>query len=412
MKVIPHLGLLIGRLRAFERTGRYREGLESLSAVWSDVNAEPDLAGLDTVEKASLLLRCGVLAGFLGRLDNNPAAQENSKNLLTAARESFLELDDEDGIVESENWLSMAYMRKGEYREAEAWIDSSLERDLSTDHSARIESFICKSLLLLETERFEDALNFLRSIEPFVQEFDDDYFNGCFSANLGVILRNLGRLPDAMQMYNLAKHFHQRSGNTLYLATVENNLAIIYKQEGRFAAAHECVDYAIDLYKDGRDYSRYGFCFDTKASLYLAEGKLDEALTVVEKGLEVLRETEFTAYLVETLFTKIKIQAAKQDIAGAAISFSEAAECIKEVQGMDQLEMCAKDFETIIKGSMSTGIGRIFTEKIVEGVEIELELSPSLSSYREFDAVWIKNRTLSKIGLIEGYLALVVDEAI
>ena len=411
MKTIPHLRQLTEEVRAFERSGRYREAFEALAPIWDDVSEFPNLTGLGESERAEGLLRCGVVAGFLGRLDNCMDAQESSKNLLFAARDLFLKLDDRNGVVESENWLAMAYLRKGEQREAATWIESSFSRDLSANEPARIESFIFNSLILMEMGKYEDGLRFLRKVEPFVQSFDDDFFNGLFAANLGIILRNLDRLPEAMQMYSLARHFYQKTNHVAYLATIENNLAVIYCQEGRYDLAHKSVKDALELHKEAQDFSRYGFSFDTQASILLEEGRLDEALVSVEKGIDVLRKTEFNEFLVETLFTKIKILAAQNKLADCALAFSELADVIRPLQGIDRLEEKAREFEKLIRGQMFSGVGLVLTEKVIPGEELQLELSPSLRKYSHFDAVWLKNDHLSGIGLNKGCLALTVDES-
>ncbi|NNE65743.1 MAG: tetratricopeptide repeat protein [Pyrinomonadaceae bacterium] len=410
MKTIPHLRQLTEEVRAFERSGRYREAFEALAPIWNDISEFPNLTGLDELEQAEGLLRCGVVAGFLGRLDNSMDAQESSKNLLFKARDLFLKLNQTGGVVEAENWLAMAYLRKGEQREAETWIESSFSRDLSANKAARIESFIFYSLILMETGKYEDGLRFLRKVEPFIQSYDDDFFNGLFAANLGIILRNLDRLPEAMQMYSLAKHFYQKMDHVAYLATIENNLAVIYCYEGRYDLAHRAVNAALDLHIEAQDFSRYGFSFDTQASILLKEGRLDEALVSAEKGIEILRKTEFTEFLVETLYTKIKIQAAQNKLADCAITFSELADVIRPLQGTDRLKAKAKEFEKLIRGQMFSGVGLILTEKVIPGEELELELSPSLRNYSHFDAIWLKNDHLSGIGLKKGCLALTVDE--
>lgn len=410
MITIPQLRLLTEKIRTFERSGRYREAFEALGEYWNDFHAAPDTTGFPETEKAQLHLRCGVLAGFLGRMENSTTAQENSKDLLTVARELFQEIGDEAHLVEAENGIALAYVRKGEFREAETWIESSFSHDLSPDHFARIQSFLVKSLLLLEMKRYEDAHRFLIGVESFFREFDDDYLNGCYSANLGMVHKKLGRLPEAMQMYTVARHFQQRAENKVHLAIIDNNLANLYLSEKRFGLAHQAIDSAIELHNEAGDLSRRGFALDTKAIIFLEEGKLTEAENCADQGIEILRDTEFAEFLIDTLFSKIKIQIARDNLAGAAITFSEVAEIVRRVQGSDSVEQKADEFEKLVSGSLYCGLGRILTEKVIPGEDLELELAPSLSGFTEFDAIWIKNAHFAKLGLEMGCLALVVAE--
>ncbi len=410
MKTIPHPRLLTKELRRLELCGKYEEAFENVAHFWPSIEVFPLVDGLPDEDQAELLLRCGVLAGFLGRCKKDVNVQENSKNILTKAREIFLESGDLSRIVECEVAIAQAYIRKGEFDEAEAWIDSSFSYDLTPDHFPRLESFLCRMIWFGEQKRWDEVIAFSKVVESYFRDFESDYLSGCFATNVGIAYRNEGNIPEALHSYSLAKYFHVKSGHSPYLATVHNNLANLYLSERRFSLAHKCVTEAIEIYQEVGDLSRKGFSFDTRACILLSEGRLSEALFEVGKGLELLCESEFTEFFVETLFTKIKILTKMQDIAAASICFSDAVARIREVQGQHRVDSLAQEFEEIIRGGTYSGLGKILSEKIVSGEELELELSPSLSVYKKFDAIWIKSWSLASAGLEKGCLALVVND--
>ncbi len=412
MKIVPQYRNLIETLRTYERSGMYAEALDSLSEIWKDISDEPDTTGLSKLDAAEIYLSCGKLAGFVGRMRHNVVAQENAKNLLTKAREIFIEYRDKHRIVESENGLALAYLRIGEHREAEAWIESALNRDLAPSSFARLESFICRSAFLIDLKRFEELHEYLEGVAKLFEEFDDDYLNGCFATNFGIAKKNLGDYAGAMQLYSLARHYHKKSGHLVYLATVENNMAYLYMYEGRYDLAYKCIERAKKLHKTVGDVSRLGFAYDTEADILLTEGRIEEALKAIETGIDILKKTEFIEFLIGSLATKMKILVHKGDIAGAAVAFSDAAGHALRVQGEKRVAMLAEQFEELLKNTAYRGLGRIFTQRIIPGEDLELELPVTLARYTNFDAVWIKNDDLEKAGLFKGSLALVVDEEI
>ncbi len=410
MKTIPHPRLLTKELRELELCGKYEEAHQSVAQIWPNVLAFPDVESLGKEDKAEFLLRCGVLAGLLGRNSNKLLIQENSKNILTKAREVLMEVGDFSKIVECEVGIALAYIRKGEFDEADVWIESSFAYDVSPSQFSRMESLLCRMIWFSEQKRWNDLIAFAKPIESYFRDFDSDYLSGCFATNLGIAYRQTGNIPEALHLYSLAKYFHTKSGHGPYLGTVHNNLANLYLSEKRFDLAHKCVTEAIQIYEEVGDISRKGFSFDTRACILLAEGRLEEALDTVEIGLGLLCETEFTEFFVETLFTKIRVLTEMQDIATAAVCFSDAIVRIREVQGEQRVNNLASEFEEIVRSGMYSGLGKILSEKIVDGESLELELSPSLSAYKKFDAIWIKSWHLASAGLEKGSLALVVDE--
>lgn len=94
--------------------------LAELRHIWGDTTVFPNVDDFEPRTAAEVVLRCGALIGFLGQIKQIPNAQEKSKNLLTEARNRFLDIYDVEKIAECENYLALAYTRTGELVEAEA----------------------------------------------------------------------------------------------------------------------------------------------------------------------------------------------------------------------------------------------------------------------------------------------------
>src|SRR5690242_2739956 len=66
-----------------EDEGDYEAAREAMGELWRRVGERPVLEGLDEVTKGIVLLRAGVLTGWIGSARQISGAQEEAKNLIT-----------------------------------------------------------------------------------------------------------------------------------------------------------------------------------------------------------------------------------------------------------------------------------------------------------------------------------------
>jgi len=204
------ISVLAKRLIKLERTGRYEEALAQFDHGWETDDHWPSLEGVDRSTSAELQLRFGSLIGFQGYRRDVPGAQERSKDILTAARETFVGLEDAEKIAECENYIALAYWRKGEHGEAAAWVESALSHPIPENSDPRLYSLLTKSLILLSEKRDHENIDLCLDVEDRFRRFADPFLNGSLCANLGVSYRNLRKGADAMKYFTLARTFHER----------------------------------------------------------------------------------------------------------------------------------------------------------------------------------------------------------
>jgi tetratricopeptide (TPR) repeat protein len=126
-----------------------------------------------------------------------------------------------------------------------------------------------------------------------------------------------GKLNDAMKLFKLARYFYTKTKHYLYLALLENNLAIFYKGEGLFAEAHDFAESARGNFKKLGDKTREGYSIDTQAQIYLAQGKYKEALKCANEAIAILKNGENYCYLANSMQTKSHIQLYMKDFVAA-----------------------------------------------------------------------------------------------
>jgi len=410
MKIIPtQTTVSAKKLFELERCGMYEEALAELKDIWEDTETFPNVENLDVHSAAEIILRCGTLIGFLGHNKQILNAQEKSKNLLSEAHSRFLDIYNVEKIAECENYLALAYWRTGEIKEAESYVEESLSHNLPLTSHTRIYSHLIKSMISLSTNKYKETVINLEKLETEFRRYGDAFLNGSFCTNIGLALKNLGRTKEALSKFELARYYHQKSRHKVYLGTVENNLAQLYKSENSFTGAHQAIDSGTKIFRQIKDRTREGFSLDTKAQIYFAERKYAEALKSVEKAIGILKKSENLAYLVETYSTKSKILLYLDDFTAATFSLFDAVQIARVYTGEEAANDLIKEFEKTLLEKNKIAAEKLSAENQSDIENLKLVLPASISHYKEIQGVWIKNSHLENVGLRKNTLAIVAQ---
>jgi tetratricopeptide (TPR) repeat protein len=410
-----HATLLLRKLLKLERCGRYDEALAELRDIWKDTTTFPNVDEFEPPAAADIVLRCGSLIGFLGHTRQISNSQEKSKNLLTEARNRFLDIYDVEKIAECENYLALAYWRTGELVEADTWIEQALLHNLPNSNRTRLYSYIIKCLVSLRPDKFDENISLLESLENDFINFGCSSLKGDFYNHYGLNLRKIGKTSEALEKYKLAKHFHQKSGHQIYLGTIENNIAYLYKSQSKFVEAHEAINNAVKIFRQIKDKTREGFTLDTKAQIYFTERKFEEALTTSDKAIAILAKSENKAYLVEGCLTKAKTLIYLDDTdeyVDATLCLSEAIQIAMSNISEEAARDLVREFEKTRQEKNAPVIEEIFPAQESLGENLELILPPEISHYSDFQGVRMKNNHLEEVGLRRDSLAIVVQEKV
>lgn len=416
---------LLKKLYRFERCGKYDEALVELREIWEDTTKFPRVEEYESRTAAEVILRCGALIGFLGHNKQIPGSQEKSKNLLSEARNRFLDIYDVEKIAECENYLALAYWRTGELPEAKAWIEEALSHNLSRSNQVRLYSYIIEGKIDFANKNYEKICRNSAGFESEFLTYGDHFLKGNLYNNWGLALKNLGLISDAPAKLECGRDFYYKAKNKIHCALAENNLAQVYKSENDFIKAHEAIDKATGIFRQLKDRTREGFSLDTKAQIYYAEKNYSEALKTGEKAIAILTKSENKSYLVECLLTKAKTLLFLEDdistavmclfdavnIARTNISEESARELIREFEKARQ----EKNSPEVKKESAGEKISE--KDKISQANEpfsegLELVLPAPLANYDDLSGVWIANDHLEKFGLPKGSLAIVAQEEV
>lgn len=392
------------RLVVLERCGRFEEALESFGPAWENEDFLPAISGARPEENAEATLRFGSLIGFYGHKHGVPDAQERSKNILTLARESYSEIGNLRKVAECENYIALAYWRNGEWREALAWVEEALAREIPKTSRSRLYAEVIRSMILLSTGQIEENIANCLAVESRMRKHGDAFLNGCLCTNLALSYKRHGQNAEAMAYLRLARYFHERSRHRPYLGTVYNNLAQLFRAEARYKEAHESVDAAIKIYREIKDRARHASSIDTKAQIYLAERDLDRALEMADLSIATLGGLRGSSDLAESYFTRAQILLFSDRLNDAVLSLVDSVNITRFQNG----DLAAKATIAEFMGLIAERQQEKLNWKPIASDQLELVLPASLSEYSDFKGVWINTEKLETAGIPRGSLAIVV----
>ena len=389
-----------------ERRGLYNEALAEVEHLWKDISLSPDVGGLDQPEAAELLLRCGSLIGFHGLNEQIENSQLIAKDLLTDAHKRFSEMGDVEKVAECENHLAIVYTRTGEFNEADACLAASFGHNIPEISETRLHTHAITSLVNQGRNRNAENIKYENLYEDVFRKHASEYLKGIICAHIGIAHKNLGNMLAATKYLELSKYHYRLAHNKVYFATIENNLAMLYRDVKTFSKAHESIDNATRIFRQIKDKTREGFSLDTKALIYFSEAKYAKALKSIEKGVAILRKSENVAHLIETLLTKATILLYLDNFPEAVMSLSEAVGMAR-VQTDDKAAIALiKRFETALKEKNDP------PKQNLEYGDFELILPQSIAHFSDYRGIWIKNAQLEITGLVKGSLAIVVKATV
>ncbi|MDX6696196.1 MAG: two-component system, OmpR family, response regulator [Blastocatellia bacterium] len=133
---------------------------------------------------------------------------------------------------------------------------------------------------------------------------------GKFHNEFGTVLENLGRaenredyIDHALIEYTAASFHFEQAGHVRYHACVENNLGFLFCSIRKYAEAHEHLDRAQALCTSLKDSVHLAQVDETRAKVFLAEGRVGDAEKLVRAAVQVLEKGGEQALLAEALRT-------------------------------------------------------------------------------------------------------------
>lgn len=303
----PALGLerraLLRCRLAKELEDNYEAAREAMGELWPRVGERPVLDGLSEATAAEVLLRIGVLTGWLGSTKQIEGAQEIAKNLITESITKFEKLKNTAKVAEAQTESGCCYWREGSFGKARVVLREALSQ-LPTDSEVRAIALLRLAIVEGSARRFHDALHLDMEAAPLFEKSTSHVHRGKFHNQFGFVLRNLGDIDRALIEYAAASYHFEQAGHTRYHACVENNLGFLFSTIGEFDKAHQHLDRAQALFTSMKDSVHTAQVDDARARVLLAEGRVNEAEKIVRAAVMVLERGGEQSLLAEALTTQ------------------------------------------------------------------------------------------------------------
>ncbi|HEU4837731.1 MAG TPA: hypothetical protein VFS90_25090, partial [Pyrinomonadaceae bacterium] len=172
--------------KEFENKGEYEEAREVLSGLWRHGDRRPQVKGLEPVIAAEVLLRAGVLTGWLGS-DQIPDAQEQAKDFISESLTIFETLKYKKKIAEAQTELALCYLRIGEYDNASDLLKLALA-ELLTDSELKAKAVLRIGIVKRNARLLNEALTYLTSNGALFDKINSPLLKGCYHQILGDVL--------------------------------------------------------------------------------------------------------------------------------------------------------------------------------------------------------------------------------
>jgi two-component system chemotaxis response regulator CheY len=322
--------------KELEETGNYDAARKAMDEFWSQVGERPALDGLNPVVAAEVLLRSGALTGHIGSVRQIKDSQELAKNLLSESVARFETLQVEKKVAEAQIELGYCYWREGGFDEARILLREAINRFLDEDD---LKAVALLRLAMVEevTLRLSDALSLLVKAAPLFEKSNNHTIKGRFHNEFGTVLKNLGAVEHrsdyidrALIEYAAASYHFEQAGHRRYQGCVENNLGMLFCTAGKYSEAHEHIDRAQALFTSLKDISRLVGVDETRARVFLAEGRAGDAERLARASAQVLERGGEQSLLAEALTTQGTALARLGRYEGARAALGRAEEVAEQ----------------------------------------------------------------------------------
>ena len=322
--------------------GEFEIACEVLQPFWLGLFHRPQTTGLAEDAKAELLLRAGMLTGWLGSTKQVTGAQEAAKDLISESAAIFETLGDLEKTAEARVDLAICYWREGALDEARVTLRLVLNGLGKFQSEQKLRALLNSAIVEKSATRDYEALRIYREAAPEFETCSNHALKGKFHNAYAILLRSLGAaerrdeyIDSALIEYAAASfHFEQVGFHSLQ-ATVENNVGFLFGSIGRFDEASEHLNNARRLFVKLSDRGGAAYTDDTLAQVFLMQGNSQEAERVARRAVQALKRGGEQTFLAEALTTQGKALARLKQTHGARETLDQAMEIARSAGDPD-----------------------------------------------------------------------------
>jgi tetratricopeptide (TPR) repeat protein len=290
--------------RDFERVGEYEAARSALAGIWTTVGERPTIENLEPYTQSEVLLRVGVLSGWLGSARQINGAQEIALDLIGESIRRFESLGDEEKVAEAQTDLAICYWRLGAFDEGRVLFDQALGNARRPETRFRV--LVNGSMVEISSGQLGRALRLLDDASNLLEQITDEGAKGRYHLQRALVYRKFGgpeNLDRALIEYSAASMHLADAGDTRYVAAVENNIGFLLVRLGEHAEAIPHLDKAREIFVALKDAGNVAQVNETRAQAFIAEQRYAEAEPAAFAAVATLERGDEHALLAEALVT-------------------------------------------------------------------------------------------------------------
>ncbi|MDJ1181963.1 CHAT domain-containing tetratricopeptide repeat protein [Roseofilum casamattae] len=183
-------------------------------------------------------------------------------------------------------------------RQQQIFTTFSPERQLlgqAPDATNQADSAFAEGLELYQQgtlETFKQAIPQLETAYELYREQENQSQSALSALLLGIIYKNIGQLPTALDYGKEAVELYDATGDRIGSADSLNQVGLIYQIQGEMEPALEVYRQALVHYQDLEDVGGAAYTFNNIGVVYDRLGKYQEALDRYNRALPLWREVE------------------------------------------------------------------------------------------------------------------------
>lgn len=334
--------------RQFEKTGNYAAACGAMGDLWLGVGKRPRLDSLDARTSAEVLLRIGVLTGWIGNIKLIKGSQEIAKSLLSESLEIFQAVGDVKKVAEAQTEMALCCLREGSIDVARSLFTDALARLDDHDGDLKAVAVLRSAMVESRASRLNDALHILTTAVSLFEASANHALKGSFHNNLAIVLKRLGAtegredyIESVLRHFTAASFHYEQAGHTSYRGGVENNLAMFLLEIGRFAEAHDHLDCAQAVFTKINDNIGLAEVEESRARVLLAEGEISKAEKIIEAAIRTFERGDHKALLAEALTTRGIVLSELQRWGEARGTFERAIDIAQQAGDLEKAGLAA-----------------------------------------------------------------------
>lgn len=320
---------------------------EAMRPLWPGLGERPKLEGLHPAVAAEVLLRVGILTGWIGSKSQIDAAQETAKNLITQSITCFEYIGDHQKVAAARVELAFCYWREGELNEARIMLREAL-KTLTMEGTTRARALLKLVTIENSAARYADSLKLLSDNALLFTKLSNHTVKGDYHNELAITLEEIAASEkrkdyflQALNEYKAADYHFKLARNPIFRASVKNNIGVILFNLYRFKEAHRYLDEARRLTVRFRDKAKTAQIDETRAQVFVAEGKWKEAEAVACRAASALEKCGHQCLVADALIMQGIALARQGKKQRAHFVFQKAIEVALQVNARNKAGLAA-----------------------------------------------------------------------